>query len=139
MKKPVRATSRLIANRRWLARLGETFTRDCFSRYERYLKWARDPLAVLILAANASALCGLFLHPQGFVLAFGLAGDLRLLREQLALSSWLPTPAQVVRSEKGEGRSEWRFEYEYESGGAVHRCGAYTNIVNAVASAARAR
>jgi len=32
----------------------------------------------------------------------------------------------VVRSEKGEGRSEWRFEYEYESGGAVHRSGAYT-------------
>ena len=60
------------------------------------------------------------------VLAFGLGGDLLLLREQLALSSWLPTPARVVRSEKGEGRSEWRFEYEYESGGALYRCGAYT-------------
>jgi len=60
------------------------------------------------------------------LLAFGVGGDLFLLREQLALGSWLPTPARVVRSEKGEGRGEWRFEYEYESGGALHRCGAYS-------------
>jgi hypothetical protein len=73
---------------------------------------ARNVRAVIVL----SALC----------LAFGLGGDLLLLREQRALSSWLPAPARVVRSEKGEGRGEWRFEYEYESGGAVHRCGAYT-------------
>jgi hypothetical protein len=31
-----------------------------------------------------------------------------------------------VRSEKGEGRGEWRFEYEYEIGGSVYRCGVYT-------------
>jgi len=60
------------------------------------------------------------------LVAFGLVGDLLLLREQFALASWRPTAARVVRSEKGEGRSEWRFEYEYESGGAVHRSGAYT-------------
>ena len=60
------------------------------------------------------------------LLAFGTVGDVLLLREQLALAHWLPTAARVVRSEKGEGRNEWRFEYEYESGGSMHRCGAYT-------------
>ena len=60
------------------------------------------------------------------LLAVGLVGDVLLLREQFALASWPPTTARVVRSEKGEGRNEWRFEYEYESGGGVHRCGAYT-------------
>ena len=69
---------------------------------------------------------GIVLASSGLLLALGLAGDLLLLREQLTLSTWLPTPARVVRSEKGEGRNEWRFEYEYESGGSLHRCGSYT-------------
>jgi uncharacterized protein (DUF58 family) len=62
-----------VPGARWIARLGEILTRDYCSRYDRYLRWARNPLAVLILAMIASGLCGLFLHPQGFVLAFGLA------------------------------------------------------------------
>ncbi len=57
---------------RWLARLGDALARDYFSRYDRFWNWARNPLAVLILATIASALCGLCLHPQGFVLALGL-------------------------------------------------------------------
>jgi len=60
------------------------------------------------------------------LLAFGWVGDFLLLREQLGLASWVATAAHVVRSEKGEGRGQWRFEYEYESGGAVQRSGAYT-------------
>jgi hypothetical protein len=66
------------------------------------------------------------LGSAALLLAFGGVGDVLLLREQIALTQWLPTAARVVRSEKGEGRNEWRFEYEYESGGSVHRCGAYT-------------
>ncbi len=82
-------------------------------------------LAALVLSGYARGLrAGLVLG--ALVLAFGLLGDLVLLREQLALGSWLPTAARVVRSEKGAARNEWRFEYEYESGGAVHRCGVYT-------------
>jgi uncharacterized protein (DUF58 family) len=73
MKTPDRAMTSPFAAPRWLARLGEMLTREHFSRYERYLRWARKPLTVLALAAIASALCGLFLHPQGFVLSFGLA------------------------------------------------------------------
>jgi uncharacterized protein (DUF58 family) len=40
------------------------------------VKWLRNPLAVLALAVIASSLCGLFLHPQGFLLTFGLAAVL---------------------------------------------------------------
>ena len=36
-------------------------------------RWAREPIAVLALAAAVAALCGLCLHPQGFVAALGLA------------------------------------------------------------------
>ena len=57
---------------RWFARL----IRDCNSGYcirlERYMNWLRSPLAILVQAMIASNLCGLFLHPQGFLLAFGL-------------------------------------------------------------------
>jgi uncharacterized protein (DUF58 family) len=56
----------------WLSRLGELLTRKYGLEYERYWIWARNPLAVLILAMIVSTLCGLFLHPQGFVLAFGI-------------------------------------------------------------------
>jgi Protein of unknown function (DUF3592) len=97
-----------------------------------------SPLQVLwFLTLPLGAFAALVLsgYPGGFraglvfgalLLALGLVGDVLLLREQLALPSWRPTAARVVRSEKGEGRNEWRFEYEYESGGAVHRCGTYT-------------
>jgi hypothetical protein len=97
-----------------------------------------SPLQVLwFLTLPLGAFAALVLsgYPEGFraglalsvlLLVFGLAGDLILLREQLALPSWQPTAARVVRSEKGEGRNEWRFEYEYESGGSLHHCGTYT-------------
>jgi uncharacterized protein (DUF58 family) len=73
MKKPDRAMMSPFAAPRWPSRLGDMLTREYFSRYERHLRWARKPLTVLTLAAIASSLCGLFLHPQGFVLSFGLA------------------------------------------------------------------
>jgi hypothetical protein len=81
--------------------------------------------AALVLAGSAREM-RTKLALAALLLTVGVWGDLLLLREQLVLGSWLPTPARVVRSEKGEGRSEWRFEYEYESGGALHRCGAYS-------------
>jgi hypothetical protein len=81
--------------------------------------------AALVLSGSARGVRTVIVL-AALLLAFGLAGDLLLLQEQLALSSWPPTPARVVRSERGEGRSEWRFEYEYERGGSLHRCGAYT-------------
>ena len=36
------------------------------------MNWLRSPLAILAQAMIASALCGLFLHPQGFLLTVGL-------------------------------------------------------------------
>ena len=81
--------------------------------------------AALVLSGSARGM-RTKLALAALLLAVGVWGDLYLLREQLVLGSWLPTPARVVRSEKGEGRSEWRFEYEYESGGSLHRCGAYS-------------
>jgi hypothetical protein len=81
-------------------------------------------LAALVLSGSPRR--GRIVPASTLLLAFGLVGDLLLLREQVALSSWRATPARVVRSEKGEGRNEWRFEYEYESGGSLHRCGSYT-------------
>lgn len=35
--------------------------------------WAWEPIVALIVALVAATLCGLSLHPQGFVLAIGLA------------------------------------------------------------------
>jgi uncharacterized protein (DUF58 family) len=72
MKDTFLVMSSFLCSARWLARLGDLLARDYFSRYERYLAWARNPLTVLILAAITSALCGMFLHPQGFVLSLGL-------------------------------------------------------------------
>jgi uncharacterized protein (DUF58 family) len=72
MSGPLRATSVPIATPQCLARLGKALTRDYCRRYDRYLRWARNPLAVLILATITSALCGICLHPQAFVLSFGL-------------------------------------------------------------------
>jgi uncharacterized protein (DUF58 family) len=56
-----------------LARLADFVATDHPSPLDPYIKWVRNPLAVLILAAIGSALCGMFLHPQGFVLALGIA------------------------------------------------------------------
>jgi uncharacterized protein (DUF58 family) len=45
-------------------------------RHERHLRWLKSPLAIVALAMVAATFCGLFLHPQGFLLAIGLAGVL---------------------------------------------------------------
>ena len=58
---------------RGMARLGDVLSSDYSVRFERHLTWLRNPLAAVALAMVASFLCGVFLHPQGFVLAFGLA------------------------------------------------------------------
>lgn len=55
------------------ARLAAFLAEDHASRLDPYIKWVRNPLAVLSLAAVAAVPCGLFLHPRGLVLAAGLA------------------------------------------------------------------
>ena len=45
-----------------------TFFRDC-----AYVRWLRTPVGSLGSAAIASFLCGMFLHPQGFIVAFGIS------------------------------------------------------------------
>lgn len=55
-----------------LARLGEFLTHDRESPLDPYIKWVRNPAAILLLAAVGSTLCGLCLHPQGFVLAIAI-------------------------------------------------------------------
>jgi uncharacterized protein (DUF58 family) len=47
-------------------------THDFFPVISPYIRWARTPLGSLGLAALASVLCGMFLHPQGFVVGFGV-------------------------------------------------------------------
>lgn len=51
-----------------------TATRGFLSGLSRSVRWARTPLGSLGLAAVVSALCGMFLHPQGFVVGFGVLG-----------------------------------------------------------------
>jgi uncharacterized protein (DUF58 family) len=67
----VKSTHRLI-----IANLGEFLTRDYASRLDPYIKWVRNPLAVLSLAKIAAVLCGLYLHPRALILAAGLAAVL---------------------------------------------------------------
>jgi uncharacterized protein (DUF58 family) len=52
--------------------LGKFLNRDFLPGVTRYVRWARTPLGCLGLAALASGLCGTFLHPQGFVVLFGV-------------------------------------------------------------------
>ncbi|MGP0067629.1 MAG: DUF58 domain-containing protein [Isosphaeraceae bacterium] len=56
----------LLTNRR------AVLTQDFFPAITPYIRWARTPLGSLGLAALASGLCGMFLHPQGFVVGFGV-------------------------------------------------------------------
>jgi uncharacterized protein (DUF58 family) len=51
---------------------GENLTRAFDPGLAPYVRWLRTPLAALILAGTAAALCGLFLHAQGFVVFFGI-------------------------------------------------------------------
>jgi uncharacterized protein (DUF58 family) len=61
-----------------IVRLTTILSDEVWPAAERCLRWVRNPLAVLSLSLIVSALCGLFLHPQGFVLTFGLAGVLAI-------------------------------------------------------------
>ena len=61
-----------FAPSRLLARLSCFLASDYCARFQRRVKWLRSPLAILVQAMVASTLCGLFLHPQGFLLTFGL-------------------------------------------------------------------
>ena len=57
-----------------MAGRGQILTRDILPGLAPYVRWLRTPLASLGSAAVASLLCGMFLHPQGFLLAFGITG-----------------------------------------------------------------
>ena len=46
--------------------------RTYFREFSPYVRWLRTPLGSLGSAAIASFLCGMILHPQGFILAFGI-------------------------------------------------------------------
>jgi uncharacterized protein (DUF58 family) len=65
-----------LAPTRWIARLSHVLAGRYCMRFERYVNWLRRPLAILVQAMIASSLCGLFLHPQGFLLAFGIGAVL---------------------------------------------------------------
>ena len=58
--------------RRSFAQVNNWFASNYCTRFERYLTWLRSPLAIMLQAMIASTLCGMFLHPQGFLLACGL-------------------------------------------------------------------
>jgi uncharacterized protein (DUF58 family) len=49
----------------WLARL---MTRQYLPALERYIRWLRHPLGLLVLADVACGLCGVALRPNGFLL-----------------------------------------------------------------------
>jgi hypothetical protein len=87
------------------------------------------PVAVVL----ALALSGRSQEPRRALLAAGAAiavggwiGDALELALQLDLRSWVETPAQVVLSERGERRNDWRFAYEYEFGGERYRASRLT-------------
>lgn len=60
----------------WAAALGDVLTRDRLREYDPWVKWVRNPAAVLALATVAALLCGFCLHPRAFALAAGLSGVL---------------------------------------------------------------
>ncbi len=47
-------------------------TRDFLPGVTPFTRWVRTPLGSLAFSAIASGLCGLFLHPQGFLVFFGV-------------------------------------------------------------------
>ena len=51
---------------------GELLTRDFLPGVTPYIRWLKTPLGSLSLAAAASTLCGMFLHPQGFLVTLGV-------------------------------------------------------------------
>jgi uncharacterized protein (DUF58 family) len=56
----------------WLGKLEAVVSHDHLPIIHPSLRRVRTPLGSLILAAIASALCGLILHPQGFAVSAGL-------------------------------------------------------------------
>ena len=56
----------------WLTARGEILTQDFLPGLAPHIRWLRTPLGSLGLAAAAAGLCGMFLHPQGFVVFFGI-------------------------------------------------------------------
>src|SRR5208337_994770 len=51
---------------------GEFLTQEILPGLTPYFRWARTPLGSLELAGAGSALCGLFLHQQGFVVLLAI-------------------------------------------------------------------
>src|SRR5438552_7147792 len=56
----------------WLTNRGEILTQEFLPSLAPHIRWLRTPLGSLGLAAAAAGLCGMFLHPQGFVVFFGI-------------------------------------------------------------------
>ena len=59
----------------WLSR---TLNTDFCPWANKYVYWLKKPLGILIVAAFASLLCGLFVAPQGFVIAGAIAATIGL-------------------------------------------------------------
>jgi uncharacterized protein (DUF58 family) len=57
----------------WAARSSALLTRDFCPGLDRYLSWLRRPLVILLLTALSAALCGVYVHPMGFTLLYGVA------------------------------------------------------------------
>jgi uncharacterized protein (DUF58 family) len=72
----LKKSTRPLARSRRIARLSQVLAGSYCIRFERYVNWLRCPLASLVQAMIASLLCGLFLHPQGLLLAFGIGAIL---------------------------------------------------------------
>jgi uncharacterized protein (DUF58 family) len=62
----------------WLTNRQEILTREYFPGLAPYIRRLRTPLGALSLAAVAAGLCGMFLHPQGFVVFFGVLAVMTL-------------------------------------------------------------
>ena len=71
---PRTAQTAVASERTVTARAGRAarVAAEIFRRVSPYVRWLRTPLGSLVLAAAASGLCGVFLHPQGFVVCTGV-------------------------------------------------------------------
>src|SRR5271157_3414361 len=70
----------------WSRPGSEFLTKEIFPGLTPCVRWAKTPLGSLGLAGAASALCGSFLHQQGFVVLFAVEeGDRDETREYVDL------------------------------------------------------